>query len=135
MEENRPVDNATPPPAEVAAQPQPVDDLIDLEYFSRLKLRVARVEAVEAVPKSTKLLKLQVDLGPLGKRQVLAGIAQYVTPESLLGRKIVVISNLKPAKLMGQESQGMLLAASSEDGTLLSVVDPGQDMPPGSTVR
>ena len=134
MEENRPVD--APPPVTPDAQVQPAEDLIDLDYFARLKLKVAAVEAAEAVPKSSKLIKLQVDLGPqLGKRQIVAGIAQYVTPESLLGRKIVVITNLKPAKLMGQESRGMLLAACSDDGALLRVVDPGQDMPPGSVVR
>ena len=133
MEENQPVE--TPPVLPGQAEQQFQAELIDLDYFSRLKLRVARVESAEAVPKSSKLLKLQVDLGPLGRRQILAGIARYVTPESLVGRKIVVISNLKPATLMGHESHGMLLAASSDHGASLSVIDPGQDMPAGATVR
>ena len=111
------------------------EELIDIEYFSKIKLRVARIESVEPVPKSKKLLKLQVDLGErLGKRQILAGISQFYTPEQLVGKKIVIVANLKPAKLMGVESQGMLLAASSEDGTLLTVLDPGPLMPEGAGV-
>jgi len=111
-------------------------DQIDLEFFSRVKLVVARIEAAEAVPKSTRLLKMQVDLGPVfGKRQLLAGIAQHYTPESLLGKKIVVVANLKPARLMGHESQGMLLAAGTDDGSVISLLDPGQSLEPGTTVR
>ena len=113
-----------------------LDDRIDIEHFAKLKLRVAQIEAAEAVPKSKKLLKLQVDLGvQLGKRQILAGIAQFYAPETLLGRKIVVVANLKPAQLMGLESQGMLLAASNEDNSKLILVDPGQEMELGATVR
>lgn len=113
-----------------AAEPQ-----IEIEDFMRVKLRVARIEAAEAVPKSSKLLKLQLDLGPLGKRQILSGIAKFYTPETLIGKKIVVVANLKPATMMGLESQGMLLAASNQELTQLIVLDPGQDMEPGSEVR
>lgn len=126
------------PPAAAAAIPAPaavVDDSIDIEHFMKVKLRVARIEAAEPVPKSNKLLKLQLDLGPLGKRQILSGIAKFYTPETLIGKKIIVVANLKPAKLMGIESQGMLLAASSDDGSSLIIVDPGQSMPEGSVVR
>lgn len=123
-------DSAMAPDAELAATQ------IDIDYFSKVQLRVAQVEASEAVPKSKKLLRLQLDLGPeLGKRQILAGIAQHYTPEQLLGRKIVIVANLRPATLMGLESQGMLLAAASPDGSMLSIIDPGQDLPVGSTVR
>lgn len=117
--------------------PTPVaSDLVDIEHFMKTRLRVARVEAAEAIPKSKKLLKLQLDLGSeLGKRQILAGIALHYPPESLIGRKIVVVSNLKPAQLMGHESQGMLLAASSPDGSRLKLIDPGQEMEPGDIVR
>jgi len=109
---------------------------IDINQFLAVKLRVARIEAAEPVLKSKKLLKLLLDVGPeLGKRQIISGIAQFYTPENLIGRKIVVVANLQPAKLMGEESQGMLLAASSPDGSKLFVVDPGQDLEPGSEVR
>jgi methionyl-tRNA synthetase len=112
------------------------EGLISIEDFIKVKLRVARIEAVEVVPKSKKLLKLNVDLGSqLGKRQILAGIAPYYQPESLVGEKIVVVANLKPAKLMGLESQGMLLAASTKDGTALALVRPDKDLPEGSEVR
>ena len=124
-------------PALVEEQPAaPVVDLVDIEHFAKLKLRVAQIEAAEAVPKSKKLVKLQLDLGPeLGKRQILAGILQHYAPETLIGRRIVVIANLKPAMLMGLESRGMLMAASSADGSMLKLLDPGQDMPLGSEVR
>lgn len=111
-------------------------DLIDLEYFAKVQLRVARIDAAEALPKSKKLVKLQIDLGPaLGKRQILAGILQFYPPETLVGRKIVVVVNLKPAVLMGEQSQGMLLAALSEDGSSLALLQPSADLPEGSTVR
>jgi methionyl-tRNA synthetase len=109
--------------------------MIDIEQFSQVKLRVARIVAAEPVPKSKKLLKLQLDVGPLGPRQILAGIAQHYQAESLIGRKIVIVANLKPATLMGQESQGMLLAGSSPDGSMLAVLSPEHDLPAGSEVR
>lgn len=128
-------------PSSVApAQPVPNNtsveqpEEIDIEHFSKIKLRVARILAVEAVPKSKKLLKLQITLGDLGERQILSGIAPYYSPESLVGRKIIVVSNLKPAKIFGLESRGMLLASSSPDGEKLLLADPG-DMPEGSEVR
>ncbi len=109
---------------------------IDIEQFLNVELRVAVVEAAEAVPKSKKLLKLSVNLGEkLGSRQILSGIAQFYTPEALIGKKIVVVANLKPAQLMGLESQGMLLASSNDDLSKLIIIDPGQDMEPGAIVR
>lgn len=123
-------------PTTPAPEAAPVVELVDIEHFMKVRLRVAKVEAAEIVPKSKKLLKLQVDLGPeIGKRQILAGVALSYQPESLIGRKIIVVSNLKPASLMGLESQGMLLAASSADGSRLNLVDPGQEMEPGDVVR
>jgi methionyl-tRNA synthetase len=109
--------------------------MIDIEQFARVKLRVARIVAAEPIPKSKKLLKLQLDVGPLGSRQILAGIAQHYQPAALIGRKIVIVANLKPATLMGQESQGMLLAGSSPDGALLAILSPEHDLPEGSEVR
>ena len=128
MDETTPLPPTGTPAAmpQTAPAPAPADELIDIEHFMKVKLRVARIEAAEAVPKSSKLLKLQLDVGPLGKRQILSGIAKFYTPETLIGRKIIVVANLKPAKLMGLESEGMLLAASSEDGSSLVLADPGQ---------
>lgn len=144
MSENQsnPTEGALPqssdPSASLTTDPSPKleADLIDIDYFSKIKLRVAQIKAAEPVPKSKKLLRLTLDVGPeIGEKQILAGIAPYYPLESLIGRKIVIVANLKPAKLMGLESQGMLLAASTEDGSSLFVLDPSQDMPVGSTVR
>ncbi len=117
-----------------AAAPVPFEQ-VDIDHFAKVKLRVARIESAEAIPKSKKLLKLQVDVGPLGKRQILAGIAQHYQPETLIGRKIVIVANLKPASLMGHESQGMLLAGSSPDGSILALLAPDSTLPEGSEVR
>ena len=112
------------------------EELIDIEQFAKIKFRVGKIEVAEAVPNSRKLVRLEVNLGEqLGKRQILAGIQQFYTPESLVGKKIVVVANLKPAKLAGLESQGMLLAASAEDMSYLRIVDPGEEAPLGAIVR
>jgi len=101
---------------------------ITIEDFQKIQLRVAKVLAAERVPKSEKLIKLQVDLGT-EQRQVVAGIGMKYAPEDLIGRRVVIVANLKPAKLMGVESQGMVLAAGDADVKelvcLLSDVDPG----------
>lgn len=111
------------------------EDFIDYEIFSKIKLRVAKIENAERVPKSEKLLKLQVTLGEnLGKRQIIAGIGKHYEPDTLIGKNIVVVANLKPAKLMGQESQGMLLAASNETGEL-EVLSPTDIILPGGSVK
>jgi len=108
------------------------EDLIDIDYFKKVDLRVARIVEAERVEKSEKLVKLQLDLGELGRRQIVAGIAKYYTPEELVGRLIVVVANLKPAKLMGIESRGMLLAAKINDKlTLLTV---SSDIEPGAKI-
>jgi methionyl-tRNA synthetase len=89
---------------------------ITIEDFVKIDLRVAEIVVAERIPKADKLLRLEVDLG-YEKRQILSGIAQWYTPEELLGRKIVIIANLAPRKMRGLESHGMLLAAShGEDG-------------------
>ena len=81
----------------------------------KVDLRVAQILVAERIPKADKLLRLEVDLG-YEKRQILAGIAQFYTPEQLVGRKIVIVANLAPRKMRGLESNGMLLAASLPDG-------------------
>ncbi len=98
------------------------DGLITFDEFQRLELRTARVEAAEKIPKSKNLLKVEVSLGA-ERRIVVAGIAKYFAPEDLVGRTVVLVANLKPAKLMGVESQGMLLAAESEGGLKLVGVE------------
>lgn len=104
---------------------------IQIDDFAKLDLRVAKVIACEKVKKSDKLLKLQLDIG-IETRQVVSGIAKYYTPEELVGKKVVMIANLKPAKLMGIESQGMILAASNDNELVLTTVD--ADIPVGSKI-
>ncbi len=109
-------------------------DTIGIEDFSRVKLRTAVVLEAERVPKSEKLLKLQVDLGT-ERRQILAGIAKHYTPEQLVGTTIVVVANLRVAKLMGLESQGMVLAASDGKGALTLVRPEDAGIGAGGEVR
>jgi methionyl-tRNA synthetase len=105
---------------------------ISIDEFAKVDLRVAQVIAAEVVPKSKKLLKLRVSLGS-EERTVLAGIAEHYTPGDLIGKKVVVVANLQPAKLMGIESQGMVLAGSTESG--LGVITLDKDLPPGARVK
>jgi methionyl-tRNA synthetase len=99
----------------------------------KVELRVAKVLEAEAVPKSKKLLKLKVDTGA-DQRTIVAGIAEAYQPEQLIGRTIVIVANLQPAKLMGVESQGMVLAASLDGGAPMLVGFDGP-MAPGARVR
>lgn len=124
------------PPVEAPPAVSADDGIIDIEQFMKVKLRIGAVLSAELVPKSNKLLKLEVDLGTeIGTRQILSGIAQHYSPAEMVGKRIVVLMNLKPRKVMGLESQGMLLAASNEDASVLSLVEPARDVPIGSVVR
>ncbi len=105
---------------------------IGIEDFMKVDLRVGKILSAERVEKSEKLIKLKVDIGA-ETRQVVAGIGKSYTPEELVGKSIVIVANLKPAKLMGIESQGMLLAASS--GDLLAVATFDRETKPGSRVK
>ena len=107
-------------------------DRLTIDDFGRLDLRVAEVIAAELVPKSKKLLKLTVSLGD-SQRTVVAGIAEHYAPGDLVGKKVVIVANLEAAKLMGIESQGMVLAGSA--GDRLAVVTPDRDLPPGARVK
>jgi methionyl-tRNA synthetase len=98
-----------------AAAPALPEGKISIDDFSKVELRVAQVKVAERVPKADKLLRLEVDLG-YETRQILAGIAESYTPESLIGRKVVIVANLAPRKLRGYESNGMIVAASVEGG-------------------
>jgi|KBSSwiStaDraftv2_1062776.scaffolds.fasta_scaffold17068_3 methionyl-tRNA synthetase len=123
----------TPPPAETTqAAPPPVAEKLDIADFAKVELRVGRIQSAEKVPGSKKLVKLMVDLG--GEvRQLVAGIADAYAPESLPGRTVAVVANLKPAKLMGVESNGMVLAASLEGKAVLCTFD--GDVPPGTRIK
>jgi methionyl-tRNA synthetase len=116
-----------PQPAATAGPEQ-----IGIEDFMKIDLRVGRIVTAERVEKSEKLVKLKVDIGA-ELRQVVAGIGKSYTPEELVGKSIVIVANLKPAKLMGVESQGMLLAATS--GDLLAVATFDRETKPGSRVK
>jgi methionyl-tRNA synthetase len=109
------------------------DGRIAIDEFMKIDLRVARVLEAEAVPKSRKLIKLRIDLGA-EQRTIVAGIADAYQPEQLVGRSVVVVANLKPAKLMGIASDGMVLAASP-DGGPPSLVSVDAGIPPGTRVR
>ena len=108
------------------------EELISIEDFMKVQLKVAKVLAAERVSKSSKLLKLQVDLGS-EQRQIVAGIGKKYEPDDLVGKTIVVVANLKPAKLMGVESQGMVLAAGDKE--VLGLLTLNEDVSPGSKVK
>jgi len=122
-----------PPPVETTqAAPPPTADKIDIADFARLELRAGRVQSAEKVAGSKKLVKLQVDLGS-EVRQVVAGIADAYAPESLVGKTVAVVANLKPAKLMGVDSNGMVLAASLDGKAVLCTFD--GEVPPGTRIK
>jgi methionyl-tRNA synthetase len=110
----------------------PLADTISIDDFGKIDLRVAEVKACEKVPKAKKLLKLQLDDG-FGGRQVVSGIAKWYAPEDLVGKKIIVVGNLAPAKLCGVESQGMIVAADVGEDARVIFVD--NDIPNGSKLR
>jgi len=126
---------ATKPAVEKAAAPkkEEANGLIGFNDFLKVKLRVGQIIEAEKIEKSEKLIKLQVDLGEENKRQIIAGIAKYYEAENLVGRKIAVVANLKPAKLMGELSEGMLLAASDDSGNL-ELVSVGASLPAGASI-
>jgi methionyl-tRNA synthetase len=126
-----PVPTAAAPQTSAPAAPTPVAPAqITIDEFMKIQLKTAKVLTAERVPKSEKLLKLQVSLGEgTEQRQIVAGIGKKYTPEDLIGKTIIIVANLKPAKLMGIESQGMVLAAGDSEvrglATILEEVDPG----------
>ena len=110
--------------------------IIKLEDFRKIDLRVARVVSAERIEGSEKLLRLEVDLGDEiqiesgnGKRQIVAGIGKFYTPENIVGKEIIIVANLEPKKLMGLESQGMLLAADVSGEPV--VLRPDKGVPAG----
>src|SRR4051812_19539439 len=130
----------TPPPAPAAAPsatpattPAATDNRITIDDFLKIDLRVAKVLTAEKVPNSRKLMKLSIDVGT-EQRTLVAGIAEAYEPEQLVGKTVGIVFNLKPAKLMGIESNGMILAASPEGGKPVLVAFDG-DIPPGARIR
>ncbi|GIO30714.1 MULTISPECIES: methionine--tRNA ligase [Paenibacillus] len=118
--------------APAVAEAPELKEEIGIEDFAKVELRVAQVIACEPVKKADKLLKLQLDLG-FEQRQVVSGIAKFYKPEELLGRKVICVTNLKPVKLRGELSQGMILAASQGDQLTLATVP--DSMPNGAVVK
>jgi len=127
---------AQQPPApltpENGEQPTPQ---ITIDDFAKVELRVAQIVVAERIPKADKLLRLEVDLGEFGKRQILSGIAEWYAPEELIGRRIVVITNLAPRKMRGLESHGMLLAASHGENGKPVLATFGEDIALGSRLK
>lgn len=105
--------------------------MINFDDFKKIELKIAKVIAAERVEGSEKLLKLRVDLGA-EERRIIAGIGKAYAPEDLLGKEIAIAANLEPRKLMGLESQGMVLCAAGESGPVL--LCPEKEVPPGAGI-
>lgn len=110
-----------------------VSDQISFDQFCKATMRVGKVLEAADHPNADKLLVLQVDLGD-ERRQLLAGLKGHYTPEQLVGRSIIVVTNLAPRTMRGQQSQGMLLAASTEDHSQVILLTTMAEIPPGSAV-
>ena len=126
-----------PPPMKHATEADAVGvtNFIEIDDFAKVDLRVGQVLSAERVPKADKLLLLKIDLAEEQPRQVLAGIAQYYEPEKLIGRKVVVVANLKPRKLRGLESQGMVVAASYGEEGRPVLATFTEDVPNGARLK
>ena len=127
----------------MADPPSPIGDdrggqtgkpTITIDDFLKLDLRVATVKACEPHPNADKLLKLQLDDGTPEGRQICAGLRGIYEPEQLIGRQIVIVANLAPRKMRGEVSEGMLLAASSEDRSQVIVIGPAAEIEAGASV-
>lgn len=112
-----------------------MDDKPEIQYddFAKLDIRAGKVLAAEMVPDTDKLIKCTIDFGEMGQRTIVSGIAQWKKPEDLVGKTLPYIVNLAPRMLRGVESQGMLLAASDENGVAL--LFPERDLSPGAKLR
>jgi len=126
------VASAAPESTQEKAPVAPPENVVTIDEFARVQLKTGKIIEAERVPKSNKLLRLQVDTGEM--RQVVAGIAKWYAPEDIIGKTVVIVCNLAPAKLMGVESQGMILAASDAAGNL-AVISPERPIAPGNRVK
>ena len=129
---NNNASNKTSTSNTTSTNPAANNEMISIDDFSKIKLKTAKVIEAEVVPKSSKLLKLQVKIGK-EKRQILAGVGEHYKPEELIGKTVVVVANLRPAKLMGLDSEGMVLCASSSNK--LFFITPEQEIADGAEVR
>lgn len=111
----------------------PLKPEIVYDDFAKLDIRVGEVKAAEKMPKSNKLLKLTIDLGEEKQRTILSGVANYFSPEELIGKQVCVVANLAPRKMMGIDSEGMVLMAEDHDGNL-RLISPGEKVKPGSGI-
>jgi methionyl-tRNA synthetase len=113
--------------------------LIDFETFKKMDLRIATILEAEKVEGTKKLVKMQINLGDLGHRQIVASIAEDYPPQSLVGKQIAVIANLKPAVIRGIKSEGMLLAGETtkpgEPNYQIAILVPDKDLPPGTKIH
>ncbi|MCA6415255.1 MAG: methionine--tRNA ligase subunit beta, partial [Cytophagales bacterium] len=118
---------------EIANQPvDPAEAEVSFDEFAKMDIRIGTVITAERVEKSKKLLKLQVDTG-IDKRTVMSGIAEHFSPEGIVGKQVTILVNLAPRKIMGVESQGMILMAANKDGKL-RLLQPNEAVCPGSTI-
>ncbi len=111
------------------------DNFIEIEDFLKVELRVGEIKIAERIPKADKLLRFEIDLGEEKPRQILAGLAEYYEPEKLIGRKVVVVANLKPRKMRGLESEGMICAASLEEGDTPAIATFLEDVKVGARLK
>jgi len=110
-------------------------ETISYDDFAKLDLRIAKILEVEEIPNADKLFKLTIDVGELGKRTICAGIKQHYKKDDLIGKEIVIVANLEPRILKGVESQGMLLAAVSEDHKKILLLKPEKAIAPGTKIQ
>ncbi len=108
---------------------------IDYKDFLKLDIRVGFVKKCDKIPNSNNLYKMMVDCGESNLRQIVSGISQYYSSENLIGKKIIVLTNLKPREFMGIESQGMLLAADYNNEPFLLKIDEKKPIPPGCRIK
>jgi methionyl-tRNA synthetase len=111
-----------------------MEGIVDFSDWEKLDLRVAEIKNVEEISGADKLYKLEIDVGEIGKRIICAGIKPYYKKGELIGKKIVYFSNLKPRELKGIQSQGMLLAASSDDRKKVVLISPEKDIENGMRI-
>lgn len=111
-------------------------ECVEYPEFLKFHLRVGLIRGAESVPQSPKFLKLRVDCGAdLGTRTVVSGLGLYYQPDELIDRRVVVVANVKPVLILEEQSEGIVLAACADDGSELKLLDPGQDLEPGTPIR
>lgn len=126
-------ETSTTPAPETSSEPKGKPE-ITFDDFAKVDLRIAKIVSAEPHPNADRLLKIQLDDGSGTPRQICAGIKAQYSPEDLVGKSIVIVANLAPRNLRGEESRGMLLAASNADKSSVVVLTPMSEIEPGSVV-